>query len=136
MGCGISRFGRNNPEQGDELSTGSQSKPQPQPEGGNPVDGAKDKEISTSTSPSPSTAPAPTQSAGLEKEEIGRIKVNQPEGKEDVDDDDNKQGHEMADDSIFRYPRFPSFREYCTDPEIRFDSGPDSDGEYIYIYIS
>lgn len=134
MGCGISRFGRNNPE-GDDLTTASQSKPQPQPEGVNSVNSVKDKERSSTSTPSLSPAPAPASAPapGLEREEIERIKVNLPESKEDGDDNNNKQGHEDADDSIFRYPRSPSFREYCTDPEIRFgiDSGPDNDGESI-----
>ncbi|XP_050383060.1 uncharacterized protein LOC126799840 isoform X2 [Argentina anserina] len=124
MGCGISRFGRNSPES-DNLSSSSQSMPQPQPEGVNSADGVQEQE--ESTPPSPEPAPA----AVLEREEIERIKVNQPDSKEDADEDNNKHGHEEADDSIFRYPRSPSFREYCTDPEIRFgvDSSPDSDDD-------
>lgn len=111
----------------DDQSPASESKPQPQ-QGVDSVNGVKEKE--SSPSPSPSSAPAP----GLERPEIERIKLDRPKSKEDADNNDNnKHGHEQRDDSIFNYPRSPSFREYCTDSEIRFgvDSSPDNDGESI-----
>lgn len=107
----------------DDQSPASESKPQPQ-QVVDSVNGVKEKE----SSPSPSPAP------GLERPEIERIKLDRPKSKEDADNNDNnKHGHEQRDDSIFNYPRSPSFREYCTDSEIRFgvDSSPDNDGDDI-----
>ncbi|KAM5582076.1 hypothetical protein ABKV19_011008 [Rosa sericea] len=132
MGCGISRFGRNYVG-ADDQSPASESKPQPQ-QGVDSLDGVKEKESSPSPSLSPAPAPAPSPAPGLERPEIERIKVDRPKSKEDADNNDNnKHGHEQRDDSIFNYPRSPSFREYCTDSEIRFgvDSSPDNDGDDI-----